>query len=171
LSIRLRFLPFLLVATLIIVAGFSIPTAKAAPPEKDLTLNSRQFNGDTINLGQMYLDGQGPYNLPYNTRVSVGTHRIRFIPPAGFYLLGWGTSPDKLFADLTEFAAEKDTEKLLEASKDDPTVTAIYQKIGQPAYVGGVVLPTNTCPILTPYLAMIGLIATTAAVVVKKRRN
>jgi len=36
--------------------------------------------------------------------------------------------------------------------------------------VGGVVLPTNTLTILAPYLAMIGLVAT-AAIAVKKRRN
>jgi hypothetical protein len=36
--------------------------------------------------------------------------------------------------------------------------------------VGGVVLPTNTFMIFAPYLALIGLVAT-AAVAVKKRRN
>jgi len=37
--------------------------------------------------------------------------------------------------------------------------------------VGGVVLPTNTFLVLTPYLTAIGLAATSAAVAVKKRRN
>lgn len=54
---RLRLLPFLLAATLIIVAGSSMHVTRAAGAEKDLTLNSRQFNWDTVNLGQVYLDG------------------------------------------------------------------------------------------------------------------
>jgi len=53
---------------------------------------------------------------------------------------------------------------------DDPTVTAIYQKIGQSAYVGGVVLPTNNLTMLAPYLATIGLVATTVVAIKKRRR-
>lgn len=37
--------------------------------------------------------------------------------------------------------------------------------------VGGVVLPINGVAILAPYLALIGLVAATAAVAMKKRRN
>jgi hypothetical protein len=41
----------------------------------------------------------------------------------------------------------------------------------EPAPVGGVVLPTNTLAILTPYLALAGLAAIVSAVVVVKRRR
>jgi len=41
----------------------------------------------------------------------------------------------------------------------------------EPAPVGGVVLPTNTLAILTPYLALAGLIVAVSAVVVVKRRR
>jgi len=82
---RLRLLLFLLVATLIIVRGSSIHAAKADGQPVDLILNSRNFNGATVNLSQMFLDDQGSYKLPHSTRVLPGAHRIRFIPPAGFY--------------------------------------------------------------------------------------
>jgi len=58
----------------------------------------------------------------------------------------------------------------LDAGCEARAITAIYQKIGLRAYVGGVVMPTNIFMILAPYLAVIGLVAT-AAVAIKKRRN
>jgi len=166
LSTRVRFALVLLMVMLVVVAGFSMRTAKAAPQE-DVTLSSRQYDGSTSNLGQMYLDGQGPYNLPYNTRVSPGVHKIRFIPPAGFY---WVMTEVKLETGETIYLPSSGYEETAWPSTTDPTITAIYQKIGLPAYVGGVVLPTNAYAIFAPYLAVIGLIGT-AVVSVKKRKS
>ena len=161
LSTRLRLTPVLLIATLAVVAGFSMQTAHAAI---EVTLNSRQYDGSTKNLGQMYLDGQGPYNLPYGTRVLAGFHRVRFIPPAGFYFVKWESS------GVTTSNEESNPNDVTFPPGNDPTITAVYQRNGLPAYVGGVVLPTNNLTVLAPYLAMIGLVAT-AAVAAKKRRN
>ena len=163
---RLRLSHLVLVATLIIVAGSSIRTAHATV---DITLNSRQYNGASVNLGQMLLDGQGPYNLPYNTRVPAGNHKIRFIPPAGFYFVVWELDGVVRPFEHTELNLYGSAAGL--GHPDDPTVTAIYQKIGQSAYVGGVVLSTNTMTVLAPYLAVISLVATVGVIAVKKRRN
>jgi hypothetical protein len=51
----------------------------------------------------------------------------------------------------------------------DLMIRAVVDLIGRGA-VGGVVVPTNTFTVLAPYLAVIGLVATTA-IAVKKRRN
>jgi len=169
---RLRLTAVLLIVTLVVVAGCSMRTAKAAV-EKDLTLNSRQYNGATENLGQMYLDGQGPYNLPHNTRVLAGTHMISFIPPVGFYWVALEivapTGKDTIV--VNPFLFERTPRVPCLISEEDPTVTAVYQQIGLPAYVGGVLLPTSTYAIFAPYLAVICLVAAAAAVAVKKRRN
>jgi len=55
-----------------------------------------------------------------------------------------------------------------EARIDHVRITIYYS-----VAVGGVIVPLNTLSVLAPYLAMIGLVAvaTTAAIVVKKRRN
>jgi hypothetical protein len=117
----------------------------------------------------MLMDGQGPYNLPYNTRVPAGDHKIRFIPPPGFYFVAWEVDGVYRPFEHTELNLYGSAAGL--GHPDDPTVTAIYQKIGQSAYVGGVVMPTNTFMILMPYLALIGLVAATATVAIKKRRS
>jgi len=174
---RVRLYPLLFIATLILIvtAGCSMRTANAAV-EKDLALRSRQFNGATANLGQMYLDGQGPYNLPHNTRVLSGVHSVRFIPPVGFYCAAIEVATPTDVYLLFVFKSDPTSSGNLEGggswdmSEDDPTVTAIYQKIGLPAYVGGVVLPTSSLTVFAPYLAVIGVVAT-VAVAVKKRRN
>mgnify|MGYP006270229975 CR=1 FL=1 len=164
LSIRLKLLPFLLVVTLIIVAGSSIRTAYA---NIEITLNSRQYDGATENLGQMLLDGQGPYNLPYGTRVPAGDHKILFIPPAGFYWAAldvdgyrcfWRGSPPLGRPEAEDFSL----------SGDDPTITALYNRIG--ISVGGVVVPLNKLAVLSPYLALLGLVgAVTVAVALQRR--
>jgi len=165
---RVRFAPVLLIATLtsIIVAGSSIRTAHAVI---EVNLNSRQYDWSTENLGQMLLDGQGPYNLPYNTRVPGGTHIIRFNPPAGYYFVGWWSYQTQLMPSAVPIY------ELSEGSSADPTITAIYQKNGLPAYgisVGGVVVPVNKLAVLAPYLALIGLVGVvTAAVAVTRRRK
>jgi hypothetical protein len=53
----------------------------------------------------------------------------------------------------------------------DGTLTAVYQ-YAPPSPVGGVVMPTNNFAIVTPWLAVIGLVGcvTAVAVVAKKRR-
>jgi len=51
------------------------------------------------------------------------------------------------------------------------TVQQIAQQTTTTRAVGGVVVPTNTYMTLAPYLAVIGLVATTAGVAIKKRRN
>lgn len=92
---RLRPALVLLIVTFVVLVGCSTHVVKATV-EMDLTLNSRQFNRASVNLGQMLLDGQGPCNPPYNTRVLAGVHNVRFIAPAGFYVVEWDV--DGVFA-------------------------------------------------------------------------
>ena len=55
-------------------------------------------------------------------------------------------------------------------AEDDVSTWAILQtSLSRP--VGGVVMSTNKLEILTPYLALVGLVAAVSAVVVVKRRN
>jgi len=115
----------------------------------------------------MYLDGQGPYKLPYNTRVLPGSHKIRFIPAASFYWVGLEV---ELATGEVIYLPSTGYEETVWIT-GDPTITAIYQKIGLPVYVGGVVLSANTYAIFAPYLAVICLVATTAAIALKRRRN
>jgi len=165
LSIKVRLASILLIVTLAVVAGYSMQAVHA---EVEITLGSRQFNWASMNLGQMYLDGQGPYNLPYNTRVPGGKHVFRFIPPPGYFFVAWEVNGE--FRPFENTPVHEYGPEAGLGHEGDPTIVAVYQRNGLPAYVGGVVLPTNTWAIFAPYLAMIGLVAS-AAVAAKKRRN
>lgn len=163
-SSKLRFVSVLLVAALTVIAG-SAMVAPRISAQAMQTFQSRQVNGATVNLGAITMNGAPPYTpLPAIAGWLPGSYPLTYTPAAGYYFVRWESSiPAITFSNPNM----NPTTVTLAAGVSGGTITAVYQQIGQ--LVGGVVLPTNTFMSLTPYLALIGLVATVAVASRRKR--
>jgi hypothetical protein len=160
---KFRLVSVFLVAMLMVVAGCSMLVRKASAngAQNNVNGDSRQDSGATLNLGSMTVAGFQK-NLPNAwALVGSGSWSLAYTPAPGYYFVKWQVVGPIVIADPN---AQSTTFTLT----GDGTITAIYSN--RPPSVGGVAVPTNTFMILAPYLAMIGLIAT-AAIAIKKRRN
>jgi len=155
-----RFASVLLVAMLIVVGSVCLVVDKAYAV-RHIYLRSREINDASTNLGAITVSGT-TYSLPEHLTNPPVDFQITYTPASGFKFVKWegdeGVTFDNTYSQTTQ------------AHIGDSKYT-IYAVYGSWQWVGGVLLPTNTSPLLVPYLALIGLIATTAAVAVKKRRN
>jgi len=162
---RERLIAVLLAATLIAVAGCSLLAPKANAQGFQITIQSRQVNGATVNLGMVSWAGGVPFVLPRTGGVGPGQVQIQYYPAAGYYFVKWESSTTQItFANINM----NPTTVTLGTGAADGIITAVYQQAG--LSVGGVILPANTYMTLVPYLVMIGLVATTA-IAIRKRRN
>jgi hypothetical protein len=166
LASRLRFVPLVLIATLIAVLGCSmlVRQVNASPL---VSWYSRQDNGVTTNLGTIFVSKLGstvslPSTTNFNTNPPAVTD-ITFNAPPGYYFVKWETTGSVIVANSN---AQTTTLTI----NGDGSVTAVYSNGSSPS-VGGVITPTNTLLILSPYLALIGLVATASTVYIMNRRH
>lgn len=152
---------FVLLVTLVVVGSVSVLIPKANAQGYDVTLESRQDNGATVNIGTITF-ASVTYVLPATAFTMSKTVLITYNPPLGYVFVRWEHSTD---VTLSDHNSQSTTATFTWAAS---SLTAIYTRNSS---VGGVVAETNTLAVLTPYLVAIGLVATTAAVAVKKRRN
>jgi hypothetical protein len=152
---------------LIVAIGCSVLAPKANANGGTLyTFQSRQVNGATVNLGAITIDGAPSYTpLPAIAGWVPGSYSLTYIPAAGYYFVKWESS-----VPWITFSAPNvnPTTVTFPAAAGGGTITVVYQQVG--LSVGGVLLPTNTFMILAPCFVVIGLVAT-AAVAIKRRRN
>jgi len=152
---------------LMAVACCSMLTLKASAngPAPTYWFKSRQLFGGSENLGLMQLEWIFPQPLPWSPNIAAGTYNLKYLPAAGYFFVRWETiAPAVTFSD----PGANPTQVKFAAGAVGGTIVAVYQQTG--LSVGGVLMPTNTSMVLAPYLAAIGLIATTAAIALKKRK-
>jgi len=150
-----------LVATLIAVAGCSISAFRTDAATFNVLLRARHADLLCFDIGTIVVENT-PHNIP--TTVAVAAYqqvRIRFLLVPGCDFVAWEVEGSLDVRD------KKSLDTFLTANGDG-TLRVVYRGTCC-RYVGGVV-PTNTYMALAPYLAVIGLIAT-AAVAVRKRRD
>ena len=85
------------------------------------------------------------------------------------------TIPDVITIPQTTLNGERiklslSTDQSVTIHFDGAAAPSVLNSIPDPSRVGGVLMPTNTLAVLVPYLTVIGLVAT-VAVAIKKRRN
>jgi len=159
---KLRIVSIFVVATLIVVAGCSI-LAKANGPTYNVRLRARHQDLVCYDIGTIVVDAV-PHPVPSTFAVASGVdHPIDFVAPAGCDFVMWEVEGGVFIRGAVG------APKAAMYVTGDGTLRVVFRGICCRS-VGGVV-PANPYMILTPYLAMVGLVATTAAVIVKKRRN
>jgi hypothetical protein len=167
-SSRFRLVSVLLVATLIVVAGCSIIAFRANAQTQTLyrvLLRQRHQNGACIDIGTITVD-RTPYALPATLMLPTGDHSLEAPLPSGCEFVMWEVE-GAVSVNQGNHALAPDTYVL--TVRGEGTVRLVNR--GSCCGVGGVVSETNTFTVLAPYLVAVGLIATTAAVAVKRRRN
>jgi len=126
--------------------------------------------------------GQTPPGKSWSRLVGIG--------PSSYYLTSFALTQadyvdfDFAWASLTFHCLAKGSSKIKVGSIDtvfltdggpvvptDPAPFEITCNQVEPAPVGGLVIPTNKLEILTPYLALAGLVVAVSAVIVVKRRD
>ena len=160
---KFRLVPVLLLAVLIVVAGCSMLTPKANAGIV-ISWSSQQDNMATQNLGTITLSPGDTFGLPANLGLLGSTTPLTYNPAPGYYFVMWKIGGPLSVAN----PYSQSTTLSIVAGSGEAIVAAIYSA-HPPGSVGGIVLPTNTFMTFAPYLAMIGLVATTAAVAIKKR--
>lgn len=159
---RSRVVSVFLVAVLIALVGCSISAFRADAAIFRVALGSRHEQYICFNLGTIVIE-QTPYPLPGAVALSdAQTYAIRFLNPTGCDFVSWEPTGSVAIRD------KKNPVSVLTVTGEG-TVTVVYNGICCRS-VGGVV-PTNTYMALAPYLALVGLVATTIYIVDKKRRR
>ena len=170
-SAKLRLASVLLVAALMVVAGSSMlmPPVAAGARVELVELHSKQANGASSYIGHIsaiLLPNNPPVTIVFSgskivQTFATGMWTFLYVPASGFIFLRWDVLGVGPISDLKSNPAT-----FIIVGESGAVIWAIY---GVPG-VGGVIRPINTYMALTPYLAVIGLVAT-AAVAIKKRRN
>jgi hypothetical protein len=159
-SSKFRLISVLTVATLMVVAGCSIIAFRAnAQTQYRVLLRQRHQTGACVDIGTITVD-RTPYVLPATLMLSIGDHSLAAPLPSGCEFVMW---------EVEGGVSVKESNSWTLSVIGEGTVRLVNK--GVCCGVGGVVAETNTFTVLTPYLVAVGLIATTAAVAVKKRRN
>jgi hypothetical protein len=169
-SSKFRLISIFLVATLIVVAGCSIvafrANAQTQMPYKVL-LRQRHQAGACVNVGTITVD-RTPYALPATVMLAVGDHALEVPLPSGCEFVMWELEGAvSINGGDQGRAVAPDTYVL--TVRGEGTVRLVNK--GSCCGVGGIMAPANPIITLAPYLVAVGLIATTAAVAVKRRRN
>ena len=150
-------IPLLLLTTLILVGSCSMLMRNASAQGFTLTIQSQQDNGATQNKGTVLIGGTSS-PLP-KTMAFAGSFNIEYTAAAGYVFVRWTTAGGVSVSGAYNSA----TTVTVTA---DGTLTAIYK-----SSVGGVVTPVSTLMVLSPYLALIGLVAATTIAAVKTKRK
>jgi hypothetical protein len=159
---RLRLVPVLLVVSLIVLGSSSAAIRKThAVPWIDL--RSRENNNATTNKGTITL-WSTTYSLPNGREALTTNFQIAYTPAPGYKFVKWEGEGGVTFDN-----ANSQTTQAHISDVGEYTIRAVYEVGG--SSVGGILLPANSFVVLARYLALIGLVATAAAVAVKKRRN
>ena len=178
---KFRLVSVLLVAALMVVAGSAVLTPKANAANGFMVgFQSKEEGGGSTNLGIISFSGTLRFSLPRAPSLVGGSGVVEYFPAPGYEFVRW-ESAGLLVIAVTVGGRAGAAAPATPITFDDPksarttakiegdgVIIAVYQR-GR-GYVGGVVLPTNTFMTLAPYLAVVGLVATTA-VAIKKRRN
>lgn len=184
-SDKLRFrLPVMLpVLTLILILAGSSFTAVVVGNGGMIYVKKVTTNGDTTTI--FHIDGSGPGGFSCSADLHGGGASVGF----GFTILGdytlkeavpagWVVSNIGALAGLpsTTFTFIPGEGIVIHfAAIDTVTITFTNCPASQcpdpRRSVGGIVLPANSLAILTPYLAIIGLVATAAIAVKRKHEN
>jgi len=159
-----RAVSVLLVAILIALVGCSISAFRTdAQTTYRVLLRAKHQDLLCFDIGTIVVESR-PYVVPTTLAVDPAQNRLRItavlVPGCDFVM--W-----ELEGPLV-VRSTKELDTLLTVNGDGGTLRLVYKGTCC-RYVGGVV-PTNSYMALAPYLAVIGLIAT-AAVAVRKRRD
>jgi len=168
---KFRLVSVLLVATLIILAGCSIMAFRANAQTQQfyrVLLRQRHQNGACVDVGTIVID-QTPHPLPATVMLAYGDHQLAVSLPSGCEFVMWELEGGVYINGDSRFQATVLNSWVLSV-RGEGTVRLVNRGTGC-CGVGGIVAETQTFTFLTPYLIAVGLIATTAAVAVKKRRD
>lgn len=158
-------------ATLIVVAGCSIVAFRANAQTQmsyKVLLRQRHQAGACVNVGTITVD-RTPYALPATVMLAVGDHALEAPLPSGCEFVMWELEGAVSINGANGQGRSSAPNSWILSVQGEGTVRLVNK--GSCCGVGGVVAETNTFTALTPYLVAVGLIATTAAVAVRKRRN
>jgi len=156
-----RIVTLLLLGTLVVIANCStlMPKANAIPT---ITLESRQSNDASTNLGTITLDGTTYDPLPKDVLAISTDFQVTYNPASGFRFVRWENEGIVSFDDPNSQTTQAHIQDV-----GDVTIRAVYESIP----VGGIAIPVNKLAILAPYLALMGLVgAVTAALAVRRRK-
>jgi len=157
-----KIVTLLLLGTLVVLAGCStlMPKANAIPW---ITLESRESNDASTNLGTITVAGTTYDPLPNGLLASSIDFEVAYTSASGFRFVKWESEGIATFDDPNSQTTQAHIQDV-----GDVTIRAVYESIP----VGGHFVPVNKLAILSPYLALIGLVgAVTAAVVTTRRRK
>jgi len=124
-------------------------------------LGSLEENAATSNLGIINLWGSD-YSLPQSNAPFSSPSTVTYYPAAGYKFVRWEGY------DLSIGDPSSQSTTIEAVGQNAPVLTAIYQS--EATAVGGISTPINKLEILTPYLALAGLIIAVSAVMIKKRK-
>lgn len=152
-----RVIALVLFVAIAALASYSLSTPQTyAVPA--IHMRSRQENGATVNKGTVDYNGATGQSLPL-TAYPPEQFTVTYHPEAGYVFVRWEVDdPDAIVVSSPNSAT---TEVHRER---EGTITAVYQR----SSVGGILLPTSTIALLTPYLAFAA--ATVMAVFAAKKR-
>lgn len=137
---------------------FTVTFAAPTPPTgQDIYIILTKLDGSTETVINYWIFGAGGADTTFHMG---GTLLPSVDTPVALYAWlgpppGTDRAPNTGFYQVTSLSAA--------------TPNLFYDP--EPAPVGGVVLPTNTLAILTPYLALAGLVIAVSAVVVARKRR
>lgn len=148
-------------------------SVSAQPTVTYATLQSREDNNATTNLGSIIIGGTtfGEGGIfPFSVKTIFGGpsgYSLTYVAHSGYVFVKWETSGALTVGDPNAV----DTTATI--SGDDGTLTAVYKVRSAPSnptqHVGGELFTANKPAILAPYLALISVVAV-AAVVIKHRK-
>jgi len=153
-----------LLVTFVVLISCSalLPKANAVT---EINLESRESNVASMNKGTITL-ASNTYSLPNGPfEAPSGSFQITYNPVSGFRFVRWETEGGLSFDNSN---SQTTTVNLIQET-GPVTIIAVYE-FATP--VGGVVESVNKIALVTPFLALAGLVVAVSAVVVaKKRRN
>ena len=124
-------------------------------------LGSLEDNAATSNMGIINLWGSD-YSLPQSNAPFSSPSTVTYYPAGGYKFVRWEA------ADLS-IGDPYSPSTTITTTGHVPVLTAIYQR--EATAVGGISTPANKLYILTPYIALAGLIAAVSTIIIIKKRK